>query len=227
MKKIYKNLTSLALTAVISVSIAATSYAQEYFDENVILNHEHSEEYQELGYIPDAGLGTPEVFSSSDRSFASIFYQYPDGSYFSKTGKACTCHSAYSNNCDPYVDNCECIHFENAIQCAGFARKVYQEVHDHSLPSSFTQKNMYFESGKQAKELFNHNNTSPEATYLRVSTNESLEKKYEHSLIIVFSSDSKVVVYHANYGGPCKVRYESYTWDNFVKAFPYLYKYTN
>lgn len=147
-------MTSLALTAVISVSIAATSYAQEYFDENVILNHEHSEEYQELGYIPDAGLGTPEVFSSSDRSFASIFYQYSDGSYFSKTGKACTCHSAYSNNCDPYVDNCECIHFENAIQCAGFARKVYQEVHDHSLPSSFAQKNMYFESGEQAKNFF-------------------------------------------------------------------------
>ena len=230
MKKICKKLTTVVLAAAISVLAAATSYAQEYTDGNAISDCEHSEEYQELGYIPDARLGTPAVFSSPDRSFGYIFYQYPDGSYFSKTGEACTCHE---KGCDPYKDDCNCIQFENAKQCAGFAKKVYKETHGYSLPATFITKNMLFTSCEQAKKLFNHNNTSPEATYLRVNTIAKSDKisdlnhKYDHSIIIVFSTNEKVTVYHANYGEACKVRYEDYSWDNFIKAFPYLYRYTD
>lgn len=214
MNKNCKKLMSTLIASAISISMAATCFAQEYFNENTIPHCEHSEECGELGYIPDDSLGTPAVFSSPDRSFGYIFYQYPDQSYFSKTGTACKCHS-YCN----WKSNCDCINFENSIQCMAFAKKVYYETNGHSLPG-LTTKNIYL-SAADAKNLFNHRNTSPEATYLRVRTKSG----YDHSIIIVFSSNNDVTVYHANYGGPCLVRYESYTWESFAEAFPYLYGY--
>lgn len=174
----------------------------------------------ESRYGGSCKLGTPEVYTGKERNFGYLFYQYPNGSYFSKTGKACTCHSSTSNPCS-WNKSCDCINFENAIQCMAFAKKVYYEVHGSSVPS-LTPKNMSL-TAESAKKLFNHNNTSPEATYLEVKTNSNAR----HFIVIVLSNENKVTIYHANYGGLCLVRYESYTWENFVKAFPYLTAYTN
>lgn len=168
----------------------------------------------DLGYIPDEHLG--ESITVIPYNFAYLFYLYPDGSYFSETGKACTCHS-YCNWNNPG----NCTVFDKAIQCDGFGRKVYYEVHDTLFSSKAqTPYNANLTAAK-AKSLFKGGNGVNMGTYLRVKTNNG----YEHSIVITYTSDTSVTVYHANYGGSCLVRYQTYTWDNFAAAFPHLYYY--
>lgn len=168
-----------------------------------------------LGYIPDEHLG--EAITVIPRSFGYIYYLYPDGSYFSETGVACTCHSYC--NCDRPGD---CTVFHQAIQCDGFAQMVYYETNNKYSESNLTNYNGYLTADK-AKALFKSSTDGKVlGTYLRVRTNNG----YPHSIAISLTYDDRVIVYHANYGGACLVRYQGYTWDAFVKAFPYLYYYT-
>ncbi|MCM1299124.1 MAG: hypothetical protein NC203_08410 [Firmicutes bacterium] len=227
MSNTIKRMTAGLLAAFVSISITGVGYAEDLPVDSSCDNDAYSDDCKDLGYIPDAGLGTPATYTGVDRSFGYIFYLYPDGSYFSKSGEECSCHGGEKGNpCKPKIA-CNCINFEDAIQCAGFAKKVYYETNGRSLPPQASQisKDMYL-TVDSAKNLFMHNNTSPEAVYVRVNTRTDLDPKGEHSLVIVFSTSSKVTVYHANYGASCLVRYEDYTWENFVKAFPYLYRYS-
>lgn len=214
MKKICKNLMSLALAILISVLAAVTSYAEETINDTNPLEH-HSEEFIRLGYIPDAGLGTP-IRDSFERNWGYFFYLYPDGSYYSRNGMECTCHKGRDNPCDEKVP-CNCLVFDGSIQCMAFAKNVYYETHDHMF-QVLIEKHINLDADK-AKQLFLN---APRGTYLRVRTSSG----DDHSIAITYtSSASGVAVYHANYGGSCLVKYESYTWENFAAAFPYLYSY--
>ena len=183
---------------------------------------------EDLGYIPDAHLAEP--ITIRPRNLPYMFYQYPEGSYFSYTGKQCTCHGI-SKGCD-YFGNCDCISYynsilqSNSIQCEGFAQKAYYEVHGKDL-SSTTKKNTKM-TVALAKSLFK---TVPDGTfvgaYLRVDINPNGGNDKPHSICIILTTDKKVSVYHANYGGRCLVRRQTYTWEDFVIAFPYLYYYSN
>lgn len=212
MKSIARKIMATALAVTMTVnSVTASAEINNQYSET----HPYFLDCGELGYIPDDGLGTP--INTYARSFSYLFYLYPNGSYFSKTGTACTCHNSSSNDCD-YDDSCDCVVFQNAIQCAGFAKKVYYETHNTNLDlSGLTQKNITLTADK-AKELFLNTN---QGTCLFVKTKNGAK----HYISIITTSNSNVTVYHANYGDSCLVKYESYTWANFVKAFPKLYSY--
>lgn len=173
-----------------------------------------TDDCDDLGYIPDLNLAEP--ITVMPRNFPYLAYQYPEGSYFSETGVACTCHS-YCNWYNPG----DCTVFDNAIQCEGFARKVYYEINDKHLGSTQTYNGNL--TVDKAKALFKSPiDSNIVGAYLRVRTSNG----YEHSIVIVHTNDKRLSVYHANYGGPCLVRYQGYTWEDFVKAFPYLYYYS-
>ena len=198
---------SIALAAVVMLSASAFAAAEENGlhdgDPGV-----YCVDCGELGYVPDDGLGTPAAYY--ERDFSYLFYLYPNGSYFSSTGKACTCHPCTLEKPG------DCTVFNGAIQCAGFARKVYYETHGRNV-SSLTSKNISL-TAETAKGLFLN---TAQGTYLRTRTKSGVE----HYITIITTSDKGLTVYHANYGGPCLVKYENYTWENFAAAFPYLYSY--
>lgn len=176
-----------------------------------------------LGYIPDEHLG--EAITIIPRSFGYMIYQYPDGSYYSNTGIACTCH----NYCKWYSPG-DCIVFDEAIQCMGFAYEVYYEAHNKHVKKVGTTSYEDKLTADKAKSLFAGKDGEILCTYLRVATKKGysdsdIDHRYDHSLIIAYTDRNKVVVYDANYGEPCKIRYQGYTWETFVEAFPYLYNY--
>lgn len=209
-KKLAKR-TAGAVSAVLSAVMLISSSVAAAAEETDPCNGE-SDAYcvdcGELGYVPDDGLGTPAVYYARD--FSYLFSLYPDGSYFSNTGAACSCHPC------TLAKPGDCTVFNGAIQCAGFARKVYYETHGRNVPS-LTSKNMSL-TAANAKNLFLN---TAQGTYLRTQTKSGIE----HYITIITTTDRGVTVYHANYGGPCLVRYENYTWENFAAAYPYLYSY--
>lgn len=210
---IFKKIVSGIFTVIISASTIAADLSivtqacsyDEWSDSDM-----HSVDCGELGYIIDAGLGTPAVYTQ--RSFSQMFNTYPNNSYFSQTGQACTCHS---NGCNWDID-CDCIVYQGAIQCAGFAKMVYYETHNKSI-GSFTSYSGSWNK-ETAKSLFMN---TAQGTCLNVDTSSN----QNHYITIITTGSNSLTVYHANYGGPCLVKYETYTWENFVKAFPSLKKY--
>lgn len=215
-KSILKKVISGVFVAIVSVTsvtanlliVAQACGYNEYDDCGM-----QSVDCGELGYIIDAGLGTPAVYTQ--RSFSQMFNTYPNNSYFSYTGKECTCHNANTNNCS-WERKCDCINYQGAIQCAGFAKMVYYETHNKSI-GSFTSYSGSWNK-ETAKSLFLN---TAQGTCLNVNTSSN----QNHYITIITTGSNSLTVYHANYGGPCLVKYETYTWENFVKAFPSLKKY--
>ena len=142
---------------------------------------------------------------------------YPDGSYYSLTGKACTCHTMTYNPC--YWDNsCDCINFDLSIQCAAFAKYIYYVVNGkHTSNSTTINKNMSLTAATAKSTL----QSLPVGTYLRVRTSGGSQ----HSIAIAGTSSTGITIYHANYGSPCKVRYQTLDWATFASSYNYLYHY--
>lgn len=157
--------------------------------------------------------------ATSTKSVSLPLAQYPDGSYYSLTGKACTCHGGSLGNPCYWDNSCDCINFDVSIQCAAFAKYVYYVVNGtHTYSHNKTYKNLDLTASTARSTL----QSLPVGTYLRVQTSNG----YDHSIAIAGTSSTGITIYHANYGRPCKVRYQTLTWANFANAFDYLYYYT-
>ena len=165
-------------------------------------------------YITDSHLGVSgQSYVTATTSFP--LSNYPEGSYFSSTGSACTCHSW----CD-WNSNCTCLKFDNSTQCAAFAKYIFYLAKGYHYSSGTTTGKYTSLTSSNAASNLKGLSTG---TYIRVMTSNG----YDHSLAIVSTSSNGITVYHANYGGACKVRYQTYTWANFATAFPYLYYYVS
>ncbi len=165
-------------------------------------------------YIPDSGLGDSAMpYTSTTISFP--LSSYPDGSYYSSTGSACTCHDWCK-----WYSNCTCIKYDSSAQCAAFAKYIFYLAKGYHYSSGTkTEENTSLTSSNVASYLQGLST----GTYIRVNTSNG----YVHSLAIVSTNSNGITVYHANYGGACKVRYQTYTWASFATAFPYLYYYVS
>lgn len=156
--------------------------------------------------------------ATSARSVSLPLAQYPDGSYYSLTKKACTCHGGSLGNPCYWDNSCDCINFDSAIQCAAFAKYIYYIVNGtHTYSHSAIDKNIDLNASNAKSTL----QSLPVGTYLRVRTSNG----YSHSIAIAGTSSTGITIYHANYGGPCKVRYQTLTWAAFASSFNYLYYY--
>lgn len=180
----------------------------------------------DLGYVPDAHLAEPIAVLSTDSfpiNFAEMIYKYPDNSYFSQTGKACRCHN---DNCDnDYKGGCDCIPYEDSLQCMAFAKLAFHCTHGKKLADvplvSMGNKGTAL-TPDLAKSLFMNTAQRTLGTYIRVKPNNY---NGQHSIAIINTSANGLTVYHANYGAHCIVRYQNYTWDSFAQAFPTIYNY--
>ncbi|MBD5115963.1 MAG: hypothetical protein HDT48_00410 [Ruminococcaceae bacterium] len=173
--------------------------------------------YGEPEFIPDAGLAMDTPMLYLGRSATLPFAEYPDGSYYSEDKTECSCHSWCK-----YHSTCNCKKFDGSSQCMAFASYVYSETHNKKMRSAqpVTEKKMSFDytNKDDVTKALRTLGGKPTGTYIRVQTSDG----FDHSIAIVGTTATTITIYHSNYGGRCLVKYETYTWENFIKAFPYL-----
>ena len=63
----------------------------------------------------------------------------------------------------------------------------------------------------------------PEGTFIKVKARTSSGSTVTHFMIVSRASEDDVILYHANYGGNCKVRNMRITYEVFANNFPYVY----
>lgn len=156
-------------------------------------------------------------------ALAKMMAEYPEGSYYSTTGEACTCHSG----CD-WTSNCTCIKYKDnngvsvASQCAGFAMQVYDVVMGRRYCNSESTRTKTINQTLTASTAKKYLKGRAIGTYVRVKSGST-----RHSVAIISTSETGITVYQANYGGKCLVSYVTYNWEEFAQHFPYLYYYVD
>lgn len=146
---------------------------------------------------------------------------YPNGSYYNKTGRACTCHDSAercTNINSNGVGTCySCEKFNGSAQCAAFAHYVYNYLWGFKVNKDTDKnpRNELINSGPAAREFLW---SIESGTHLRVVINTN--KYYgEHSLTIAEVGTTGVTIYHANGSGGCEVEYEFLTFENFASKY--------
>lgn len=158
--------------------------------------------------------------------------EYPPGSFFSKNGKACTCHNIpIPRYCIDSLGDCNCMRYWPTgiqetcevdllgAQCFAFARLVFYKCFgflDHSYinPTKFYSAGSLPAGGvteSTVKELFSKADTG---AHVRLSRG--------HSVSIFSMTEEALYIYHGNAGGdnvlsqPCVVSTKRYSWKEFA-----------
>lgn len=224
MTKFKKTLTIIISALVISIlNLSISAYAIESFSNpNDGLENCHQLDQYEVNdnyILHDAN--DHNAFSSR----AVTLPQYTSGTYFTNDSMECTDHGTVNgvyigNPCQPGV-SCNCKEFEWSIQCAGFARYVYKTYHGYSINS--VSKNTLNKSTSTAEVAKETLKDLPEGTFIKVKARTSSGSTVTHFMIVSRASEDDVILYHANYGGNCKVRNMRITYEVFANNFPYVY----
>lgn len=166
--------------------------------------------------IPFSTVGAAENEEIIERNSSAIQWlhsTYPNGSYYSKTGRACTCHA--ESYCEPgTTDNrCTCITYEGASQCNGFARYCYYcyndehvEYQDDDYSGSTVALSSDDDVYKCLQEIGNR-------AYIRGYTRSGSI----HSIFVVSYTVNDVTVYQANFDNVCGVKYDTMTHEEFLR----------
>lgn len=154
------------------------------------------------------------------------------GTYFSKNGRACTCHNTSSTYCIQSVGNCNCMRYYPTgyketceidllgAQCFAFARMVFWTCFgfiDHSMNES-----LYYSVGSLKSGAVTAN--SVKALLMQAATGAHIRLAAGHSVSILTMDEDFIVIYHGNAGGdgvtssPCIVSTRRYTWEQFANA---------
>ena len=156
------------------------------------------------------------------------------GTFFSKNGKACTCHNNPTNStyCIQSVGNCNCMRFYPTgykescevdllgAQCFGFSRLVFWKCFgflDHSMNES-----LYYSVGSLSSGSVTAN--SVKKLLMKAAPGAHVRLAAGHSVSILTMDEDFLVIYHGNAGGdgvisqPCIVSTRRYTWEQFATA---------
>jgi len=217
-----------------------------------------NDEYLQYVASPNSDTDTEsseEVFEtaaiSDDSEYSGVYVQIGEttlplenhmpGTYFSKNGKACTCHNTAATYCIESVGNCNCMRYYPTgvkstcevdllgAQCFAFARMVFWKCFgfiDHSLNSS-----LYYSVGSLASGAVTEN--SVKALLMKAAPGAHVRLSAGHSVSILTMDEDFIVIYHGNAGGdgvkssPCVVSTRRYTWEQFATAAARGIQYVN
>ena len=153
------------------------------------------------------------------------------GSFFSKNGKACTCHNDPNIDCISSVGGCNCMRYWPTgsildyeidllgAQCFAFARLVFYKCFGFIDHPSYSG-DYYYSVGSispgavtagSAKELL-----------MKAKTGAHVRLTRGHSISILKMDQESIVIYHGNAGGdgvaskPCVVSTRHFTWQEFA-----------
>ena len=167
--------------------------------------------------------------------------EHMPGTYFSKNGKACTCHNTSSNYCIISEGNCNCMRYYPTgkretceidllgAQCFAFSRMVFWKCFgfiDHSNNSA-----LYYSVGSLANGGVTAN--TAKALLMKAAPGAHVRLSVGHSMTIMTMDEDFVVFYHGNAGGdgvassPCVVSTRRYTWEQFASAAARGIQYVN
>ena len=183
---------------------------------------ETSREYDPLDHgIRNGGDVTDNVYVA--KRIDQILKEFPVGSYFSKTGKPCTCHG----KCNWY-DGCECISVyddpENgkeiwlySIQCMGFSHLCFYKIFGFMGTTAYPENADKFESlgsiskadmtVANVKKLFSKAKTGAD---IRVNG---------HSMVFLKQNEDFIWILQANWDDPCKIDMRKWSWEDFTSRY--------
>ncbi len=155
-----------------------------------------------------------------------VFSEYPVGSYFSDTGKACTCHATCN-----YNDDCDCINTyydpeKNgeevrlySSQCMAFAHYMFYKL--------FGFVDREYSHPQNADKFYSLGSLSPtqmtvanvKNLFKNVKTGANVRATNKHSFIVLSTDDNGLYVYHANTGVACQVDCWYWTWEELTQKY--------
>lgn len=179
-------------------------------------------------YIVYAGYG--DMFSDDEYIVQRLNYafdMYGPGDYFSKNGKACTCHG--HGNCVASGSNCNCLRYVvidgekcdlRAVQCMGYAMYIQQVLFGCNEFSNSSKFKNISGPGKVSKDgvkkwfVENAELLHP-GTHIRVRSSE-------HSIVLMAVDYDKGTITYIdnNWVGKCKIsNFTTLTWSEFASKF--------
>lgn len=155
-----------------------------------------------------------------------IYSEFPVGSYFSYTGKPCTCH----NKCS-YVGGCDCISDYNdpekdgklvrlySCQCMGFAHYCFYKIFGfvdraQNYPETAS---LYYSLGSLTTSQMTVENVKE--LFKDVKTGANVRAKGKHSFIVLSTDENGMCVLQANWGTPCIVDSRYWTWEEMTARY--------
>lgn len=165
-------------------------------------------------------LFSVNVFAKSNIRINGVDIGYAAGEYFSKNGKACTCHN--QGKCVPGKSGCNCTHVNGTAQCYAFAlwcqNKLfgYNDVSNGNKFKSIGSVSAGNLTESKIKELIS---TAPIGAHIRT-------KGTEHSMILVSKNSTGFTIAQANGSNnneysswqACRIGTATYTWKSYVNS---------
>lgn len=156
-----------------------------------------------------------------------VFSEFPVGSYFSYTGKACTCH----NKCSFY-GGCDCISDYDdpekdgalvrlySCQCMGFAHYMFYKLFGFIDRTEYKEsEGKYYSLGSLKPAQMTVANVKNLFKDAKTGANVRIPGAKKHSFIVLSTNEEGMYIYHANTGVPCKVDCWFWTWEKFVSIY--------
>lgn len=171
------------LSACMLLSLGVSGFAAETEKGN--FTDEQYERYVNTDFYKNTVYAEDEV--SSPRASLPLS-SYPSGSYFSKSGKACTHHKSGCN----INGSCGCKSYNNSIQCMGFANYVFKQYNGVDCVAFNANGKLTSISASSLKTYFNKLKVGSHFRYM--GTNG-----IPHSFIVTRITSTGVSVYEANY----------------------------
>lgn len=198
----------------------------EYIGDHLAMNRATSVPVQNDSLIE---LYSTFAIPSNAPTMTLPLAEYPVGSYFSTSETGCDCHSNYYNPC-PYVSNCTCINYADAIQCMGFA--MYASDQYAHLTYLNTTGNWLDERDacadrrtyKYEDELITASDVREEFSSLGVGSYVRLlwlPSQTGHSFVIVEFLQNGVITYDSNVAGDCEISLQYRRYEN-LTSYDYI-----
>ncbi len=163
--------------------------------------------------------------ASVARRLDVVFSEFPVGSYFSVTGKACTCHGGCS-----YYGECECISIYydpekngqrvllHSCQCMGFAHYMFYKLFGFiDRPEYSETVDQYYSLGSLKPSEMTVANVKN--LFANAKTGANVRAKGTHSFIVLSTDDNGLYLYHANTGIACRVDCWYWTWEELTAKY--------
>lgn len=155
--------------------------------------------------------------------------EHMPGTFFSRNGKACTCH--YSTDCVANGSGCNCMRYYPTgnketcevdllgVQCFAFARLVFYKC--FGFVDTSANSSLFYNVGSLTRSQISEANVKK--LMMRAAPGAHVRLARGHSVSILSMDDDFLFIYHGNAGGDgvptesCVVSTRRYTWAEFAE----------
>ena len=123
-----KKIAAVFTATVMAFLVVTLASAEDDFDVD------HSSAYvEDFGGAVQVDIESLVAVYDNSETIRRLLNEYPDGSYFTRDGKACESHETCT-----WSTPCNCINYDDSIQCAAFAKYVFYCLKGYKWDSGTT-----------------------------------------------------------------------------------------